>query len=247
MQSKIITMKSTLQMRRILLLWLVLPVFFVNGCSMRQTIGRQQHRLYEQQLEEQNRELSLEMEELQKKLLRKQGEINQLVLSRQHVTQEVVRTKAKLRSHRSKAETVANIAEVRAVIQSIAGKILTEQQQSSVHDAEQMIALSVDALEAEDIDGAFQLSNKAQQLVQPIRTVHVDKKNGLDVVFIVPQTMKAVGGCNVRMEPGMTKVLFTLENATEVKALAYVKKWIQIETEDNQKGWVYYQLLEIVQ
>ncbi len=240
-------MKSTLQIRPVLLLWLMLFVVFVSGCSVRERIEQQQPSLYEQQLEERNRELSLEVEKLEKKLLRKQGEINQLVLSRQHVTQEVVRTKAKLRSHSSKAETVANIAEVRTVIQSVAGKTLTERQKSSVHDAEQMIALSVDALEAGDIDGAFRLSNKAQVLVQPIRSVHGDIKNGHDVVFITPQAMKAVKDCNVRMAPGMTKVLFTLESATEVKALAYVKKWIQIETEDNQKGWIYYQLLEIVQ
>ncbi len=240
-------MKSTLQIRQILLLWLILSAVVMSGCSIRETTEQLQSRLYEQQLEEENRELILEVEKLQQKLLRKQAEINQLVLSRQHVTQEVVRIKAKLRTHSSKAGTVANIAEVRAVLKSVAEKRLNDKQQKSVHDTERIIAMSVEALGEEDIDSAFRLSNRAQQLIQPIRILQRDIKDGSKVAFIVPQTMKVLKSCNVRMEPGMTKVLFTLERATEVKALAYAKKWIQIETDDNRNGWIYYQLLEVVQ
>ncbi len=229
------------------LLFVIILSTFISSCTTLKTLGTQQSAQTEQQLKEKNKELTLKVEQLQQKLLKKQAEINELIFSRQHVAQEAVRFRAKLRSNMGKAETVANIAEVRTVIKSLSDRPLNEQQRSLVHDAEQMSTRSVDALGQNDIDRAFRLSSRSMQLIQPIRSLHKAVQERGNVILITPQTMRVLVDCNVREAPGMTKVLFTLMGTVEVEALAYTEKWIKIETKDKRKGWIYYQLLEIVQ
>ena len=232
-----------------LVVFLVLTLV-ISSCTCKKTIETKLPSQYEQQLEEENRELNTEVERLQQKLLNKQDEIKKLLLSQQQTTREVVRTKAKLRSHGSKAETVANIAEVKTVLKTVVDKPMNEQLQQTVDETEQVIVMSVEALKKEDVDKAFELSNKAQQLTQLIRVFQGKEflKNGSDVVFVAPLTMKVLTTCNVRTGPGMSnEVHFTLEGGTQIKALTYSKNWIQVEDDSLGKGWVYYQLLEFVE
>lgn len=236
--------------RQVIIMFFLFIALVISSCSSRKTIEISQPSHHEQQLEEQNRQLTTEVERLQQKLLEKQTVINKLVLSKQHTTREVVRTKAKLRSHSSKAETVANIAEVKTMLKAVAENSVNEQQQHAVGKTEQAIAMSVDALKEGDIDKAFKLSNRAQELIQPISALPEKNflKNGQDVIFVDPVTMEVLQTCNVRTGPGMKEdVRFTLESGTQIKALAYVRNWIQIEHDILGKGWVYYQLLGIVQ
>jgi hypothetical protein len=198
---------------------------------------------------EANKALTSEVKKLQMNLDDKQNEIKKLILSQQQSSREVVRSKAKLRSHSSKAETVANIAEVKTMLKAVNRTTMDDQLRQLVADTEQMVALSVATLNKGDVDKAFDLSNKAQQLIQPIRTQHGDNllDNGSAIVFVDPLLMKVSKTCNVRTDPGMQNdVRFTLERGTEIKALAYVGNWIQVESDKKEKGWVYYKLLEIV-
>ncbi len=240
--------KCGLLNRQTLMLAVFLGLILVlSSCACQKTIESTLPSQHELQLEEENRQLSKEVKNLQQKLINKQDEIKKLLLSQQQKTREVVRTKAKLRSHSSKADTVANIAEVKTVLKAVADKELNEQLQQIVDETEQMIAMSIEALKKEDIDTAFDLSNNAQQLVQPIRTFQGKNflKNGSDVVFVTPLTMKVLTTCNVRTGPGMSnEVHFTLESGTQIQALTYRKNWIQVEDDTLGKGWVYYQLLE---
>jgi len=250
MALKMINIECGLANRQLVLVFYFLVSLGISGCTGWETIESRQPSQYEQQLEAQNRQLSTEVERLQQQLLEKQAEVTKLILSQQQTTREVVRTKAKLRSHSSKAETVANIAEVKTVLRAVAEKSLTEEQHGVVRETELMIVMSVDALKEGDIAKASILSNNAQQLIEPIRALQGknSKKNGSDVVFIVPLTMKVLKTCNVRSGPGMKEVVrFTLNSGVQIKALAYVENWIQIEDDTLGKGWVYYQLLEIVQ
>ena len=251
LQSKIINCKcSLMKPQTIMLVVFFLLTLVLSSCICKKTTEIKLPSQHEQQLEGENRQLSTEVKRLQQKLLNKQDEIKKLLLSQQQKTREVVRTKAKLRSHSSKAETVANVAEVKTVLKAVAGKAMNEQLQQTVDETEQVIAKSVEALKKEDVDTAFDLSNKAQQLIQPIRTFQGKSflKNGSDVVFVAPITMKVLTTCNVRTGPGMNnEVYFTLEAETQVKALTYSKNWIQVEDDILGKGWVYYQLLEFEQ
>jgi len=241
----------------------------LGGCAIQKKDEPHQVWQSEQQPEKQNRQLARlvgeidslnqeldqrdsEVAKLQLKLLEKQAEINQHVLSQQYAIQEVVRTKAKLRSHSSKAEAVANMAEVKMVLKAVAAGPTNEQQRRVVRQAERMLAMSNEALEEGNIDGASYLSNRAHQLVQPIRERQRDQKrsekSGAEVVFASPLIMTVLKRCNVRMAPDIKEaVLFRLDSGASVKALAYVENWVRIEDESKDRGWVYYQLLGTVQ
>ncbi len=236
--------------RTLTILLLSFPLILaLSSCTAKKKVGAYQPSAHEQQLEEENKKLLSEVEKLQQELAGKQDEIKKLILAQQHTTREVVRSKAKLRSHSSKAETVANIAEVKTMLKAASEKAMNEELRQLILDTEQTIALSVAALNKGDIDKAFNLSNKAQQLIQPVRTQQGKNlfNNGADIVFVDPLPMKVTKTCNVRTDPGMQNdILFTLKSGTEIKALAYVENWIQVTSETKGKGWVYYQLLEIV-
>lgn len=227
----------------------ILPLLFLltvtfSGCTGKQTT---ETNLLLSQLEEQNRDLSTKVESLQQKLLEKQDEIKKLVLSQQQSTREVVRSKAKLRSHSSKANTVANIAEVKTILKAISGKTISALQQQTVNETEQTIMMSVAALNEGDVEKAFNLSNKAQQLIHPIHAPQGKDilTNGSEVVFVTPLTMKVLTTCNVRTGPDMkNEVHFILRQGTQVDALAYSGNWIQVESDKKDTGWVYYKLLE---
>ncbi len=204
----------------------------------------------EQLFEEHNKNLIREVARLEQELAEKQKEIKMLVLSKQNSNREVVRTKAKLRSHSSKAETVANIAEVKSMLNEVGDRQMNDQQRQVVLEAEQVIVMSVEALNRGDVEKAFDLSSTAQQLIQPIRELQVQTflNSSSDVVFVTPLVMKVLKTCNVRTAPGMTSnIQFMLESGRKIQALAYSKNWVQIESEQKGKGWVYSRLLEIIQ
>ena len=236
----------------------IITVLVMTGCAIQKKEESQQEgqsgnivkntAALNEELEQRDSEVA----RLQLKLLEKQAEINQLVLSLQYAIQEVVRTKAKLRSHSSKAETVANLAEVKMALKSVEAGPMNEQQRRVVHQAGQMILMSNEALEAGNIDGASYLSNRAHQLIRPISVQQRDQKrsekSGAEVVFVTPLKVNVLKRCNVRKGPGLGEdVLFKLDSGTSVKALAYAENWVQIEDENKGRGWVYFQLLGIAQ
>ncbi len=219
-----------------------------------------------QQLEQQNQHLDLKLKSLQQeltaqqvkidkfkslqsKLLAKQTKIDQLKLESQRATQQVVRTMAKLRSHHSKDSIVVHLSEVKTELNSLTEKPLNKLQQQTVQEAKQLIAKSVKALSRrEDLETAFSLSNKAQKLLIPLLALQTKQQTKLDVDFATPLNMTIKKECNVRKGPGMkNKVLFTMDTGSKVKALAFVKNWINIETASRKNGWIYYRLLTLDQ
>lgn len=205
-----------------------------------------------QQLKAEVAQLSNEVARLELKLLEKQAEINQLLQSQRNAIREAVRAKSKLRSHSSKAGAVANIIETKMALKSVNSEQLNEQQKRVHSQAAELISMSDKALDEGNIEGASFLSGKARQLIMTINTQSstVEKQDRhLDrVPFISPLTMKIIRRSNVRDNPDLKgKVLFQLQSGTQVRALAHSDAWIQIEDARNRRGWVYYQLLEMVQ
>ncbi len=234
---------ESLNCKRVILPLFSLLIFTISGCTGKQATETN----LLSQLEKQNQDLNTKVESLQQKLHEKQDEIKKLVLSQQQSTREVVRSKAKLRSHSSKANTVANIAEVKTILKAISGKTMSASQQQTVSEIEQTITMSVAALNEGDIEKAFNLSSKAQQLLQPIHAPQGKNalSNGSKVVFVTPLTMEVLTTCNVRTGPGMkNSVQFILRQGTQIKTLAYLGNWVQVESDKKGKGWVYYKLLE---
>ena len=248
---------------KILLVFIL--AFIASGCISGKQHGDQhlQDSIY--QLDQLNQQLGLKLKSLQQKftaqqvkidqfkslqskLLTKQKKIEQLKIEIQQAAQQVVRARAKLRSHHSKASIVVHLSEVKTELNSLAEKPLNKLQQQTVQEAKQLIAKSVKALNREDLETAFSLSNKAQKLLIPLLALQTKKQTSVDVDFATPLTMTIKKECNVRKAPGMkNKALFTMAAGSKVKALAFVKNWIKIETASRKNGWIYYRLLTLDQ
>lgn len=238
----------------------LLLMIFLGGCAGLQqpksqtseSVATKQNDQAENQRELQIIELSNKNARLELKLLEKQAEINQLMMSQQNAIREVVRAKAKLRSHSSKAGAVANVIETKMALKAVKVEHLNEQQKSVLSQVNDLIMMSDKALDDGNIDGATFLSGKAHQLILTIRTQ--DNNYGQSgehietVTFLTPLTMETTKRSNVRDKPDIkSKVLFQLKSGFQVKALWYSDKWIYIEDDTNRKGWIYYQLLESAQ
>jgi len=246
----------------ILVCWLS---FIASGCIYVNNTRDQDRQDYIDQLEQQNQTLSIKLkclqqestakqieinrlESLQPKLLAKQIKIEQLKLKSKQSAQQVVRTRAKLRSHHSKAGIVVHLAEVKTELNNLAEKPMGQQQQQVVQKAGQLIEMSVSALNKNDLEAASSLSNKAQKLLVPLLALQTKKQNRLNVDFASPLIMTIKKECNVRKAPGMKSiVLFTMDAGAQIKALAFVRNWLHIETAGQRKGWIYYRLLTLDQ
>lgn len=185
--------------------------------------------------------------ELELLLLAKQSEIHKLSSTQEHTIQEVVRVKAKLRSRNSKAETVANLAEVKLTLESLQAGKGQNLQAKPLERARQYISMGEAALENGNYDGAFYLIGQARASLAAADTnpeEHLES-NAKRTVFPLPVPMKVTQRCNVRAGPGLEKkVLYRLNAGAVVLATGYRGLWIQVKGGNDTKGWIHYSLLK---
>ena len=193
----------------------------------------------------------VELMQLRLQLLQQEEVINRLSSSQeQSVQQEVVRAKARLRSHAGKAETVANIAEVSMMLQSSRETASPAARKVVPKRAEQYLAMSEVELDKENYECAAYLVGKARALVQPVGSSHgviISGSGASEVKFYSPIRMEVLKVSNVRQEASLqAKVLFRLNASEQVRAIAYSGPWLRIQTGDNRTGWIYHKLLDLV-
>jgi hypothetical protein len=192
----------------------------------------------------------VELMQLRLQLLQQEDEINRLSSSQEQVVQEVVRAKARLRSHAGKAETVANMAEARMMLQSRQEAESTVAQKPILKRAEQYLVMGEAELDKENYEGADYLVGKARELLQPTGSgngVISSATKETEASFYSPIRMQALRRSNVREKASLqARVLFRVDAQAEVRAIAYKGPWLKIQTGDNRKGWIYYKLVDLV-
>ena len=233
-----------------------LPACSVLLCMMMSISGCQQtgdSRVLHEDLSVLQTELAtreIELMQLRLQLVQQEEEIKRLSSLQEQAVQEVVRAKARLRSHTGKAETVANIAEVSMLLQSYQGSSSAAARKLLLKRAEQYLAMSVTELDKENYEGAAYLVGKARGLVQPAESSHgaISSGSGVsEVQFFSPLRMETLSVSNVREETSLqAKVLFQLDASTQVRAIAYRGAWLWVQTGDGRLGWVYYKLVDLI-
>jgi len=199
------------------------------------------------------RELSareVELMQLRLQLLQHKEEINRLSLSQEQAVQEVVRAKARLRSHAGKAETVSRMAEVRMMLQSSQKAASTVTRKQLLKRAEQYLAMGEAELDEENYEGAAYLVGKARELVRPTGSGNGGISSAVaetEANFFSPIRMQVLSRSNVREEASLqARVLFRVDAPAQVRAIAYKGPWLKIQTGDNRTGWIYYKLVDVV-
>ena len=185
--------------------------------------------------------------QLELQLVAKQSEITRLSSAQEQAVQELVRLKSKLRSRNSKAETVANLAEVKLALQAAQASGAGRQRDDGLKRAQQYIAMSEAALEENNYDGASYLIGQAKYSLRtsiepPGEDPEGDSKTSH---FALPVQMTVTRRSNVRAGPGTdSEVLATLDSGTSVSATGYRGLWVRIQRRKESTGWIHYSLLE---
>ncbi|MBU1420761.1 MAG: SH3 domain-containing protein [Proteobacteria bacterium] len=206
------------------------------------------------ELESVNKQLAKELEQqkqltaqLQMSLLAKHAEIDRLTVIQERFVREFVHNKAKLWNRGDKVETVRFVAEVTTVIDMVKGNKPTGSRKDSLLRAEQYLAGSKTALDKGDFEDALSLAEQALQQVQAMRLQLASDgqlKDDILVNFAAPLPMRLLKSSNLRDAPSIeAKVKGVLETGCHVIAVGYKGQWVQVMTEEQDKGWVHFSLL----
>jgi len=183
---------------------------------------------------------------LELQLLAEQSEIQRLSSSQEQAIQEIVRLKSKLRSRNSKAETVANLAEVKLALQGRKTKGSKDYRGDGIERAQQYVAMSEVALEKGNYGGASYLITQAKYALRTSVELPDERPEDKGNVnsFSLPVRMTVVKKSNLRAGPGNTaEVLTQLNSGTTVLATGYRDLWVRIQRKDETIGWIHFNLL----
>ncbi|MCZ6506441.1 MAG: SH3 domain-containing protein [Acidobacteria bacterium] len=162
--------------------------------------------------------------------------------------EEVLRSKASVRSVQSRALATSRIAEVRVALQS-ARRIEDAEVTVRLERAGGLLARADEALDEENYSGAAYLAEKASDLVRQARTVtevqssipgHAD----LIVPLVPPRAVAPTQRTNLREGPDLTfDRLKVLGVGEPLVAVARSGQWLQIECCNGLRGWVHSRLV----
>jgi hypothetical protein len=202
-------------------------------------------------------ELKRKMADQEIRMLQKEAMINELNRrANLHQKQlddaitEVVRTKSKLRSIESKAETASTIAEAEIAVKSMRGRIADNDPEgmAAFLKAEQLLKLSTREFKARNYGGALYLAVQSKNQVSAgDRGLQIRSESSPvagEVAFDQPLPLKLVKNTNLRGGPDLTRnVLTTLKAGALITGFSYKANWIRVDTEDGLTGWVHQTLV----
>lgn len=182
--------------------------------------------------------------ELQLQLAERHSIIQQLQLSLDQAIQEIVRAKARLRSRNSKAETVANLAELKQELKAAESGEVSSKQQSQIDRARHYLDMSENALEKNNYEGSSYLMGQARQALTQLASPKSSKTRS-DSAFPVPVPMKTRKLCNVRESANLkSKVLVQLKPGVDILAIDRKGLWVKVRTPEGETGWSHFSLLK---
>ena len=206
-------------------------------------------------LQEKNIELAAELAKestetasLQMKLVEKQMENDSIKITQEHLTQEIVDTKARIPTPKTKVEVVAYLAEAETDINTV---------KELASDSEQLLFVQIDRLIAEskvefekgNYATALSRASQAVELTQAIRVKTALNRRMEDSVyekFILPLHLQLARRGNIRKNPTIRgKILTTLSPGTPAIAIGYQGDWIKVTFKNGQEGWIHYSLLAV--
>jgi len=191
-----------------------------------------------------NQALREELKEKEAALASLEERFKALEIELQQTVEEVLRSKANLRSLQSRALATSLIAEVRVQAQGVTRKD-DPAVQERLQRANHFLTRSDQALEEGNLGGAAYLAERASELVRQANTVSKFRAGAPnqppDVIPIVPpRSLEAVVKANLRGEPAThAGRLGTLEKGQRVMALARWGSWFQVETDGGLKAWIH--------
>ncbi len=163
--------------------------------------------------------------------------------------QEVVRTKAKLRSMESKAEAASSLAEAEIALKDLKPGNTGLEEDPEIIQATHLFEMSALEFKNQNYSGSLYLTSQAKHLIKMARERSVVQESSPasdePISFILPVHLRLLKTSNVREGPGLNfKVLFTLEKDSRVIGHSYKDQWVRVRSGDGQEGWIFNTLLD---
>ena len=236
------------------LCFVIASVVVVSGCAWTaqeragQTASSQQLQEALTKQTTTNQELEGKLARLQLSLIEKDAQGKELNKKIEEAILEVVRTKAKLRSVESKAETASTLAEGEIALKALKSNGVGLAKDTDVLQAEELLKASALELKKENYGGALYLATQAKILMKQSqeRSKSLEKTTMMagEAPFAIPLPLRVISPSKVREGPGLDfSVLFTLPEDAAIVGYSYKSLWVRVRTEDNRGGWVYYSLV----
>lgn len=201
-------------------------------------------------LEDENGHLKLLLLEKESQLKELEARRISLQVKLDETIQEVVRTKARLRSLESRAEAASNMAETEVALKMLKNQRSDLKRSPELSQAEQLIQMSTQEFRKENYGGALYLAGQAKdqiKLAQTRGTSGEGRQTQLlsgEIPFALPLDIYVKSTSNIREGPGIEyKVVATVVPGNLLKAYSYKDRWVRVEGENNLAGWIFQNLL----
>jgi len=199
-------------------------------------------------LEEEVGSLKLLLLEKETQIKQMEGRQDSLQNKLDEAIQEVVRTKAKLRSHESRAEAASHMAETEVALKVLKSQRPEQEQGPELVQAEQLLRMSTQEFKKENYGGALYLANQAKDHIRLAQGRQRGEEEAEllsgEVLFAVPLALQVMKMSNVREGPGLGyKVVGTVAQNTSVTGYSHKGQWVRVEGENDVKGWIHRSLL----
>ena len=158
--------------------------------------------------------------------------------------EEVLRSKASLRSVQNRALAISRIAEVRVEIQSVP-QAKDAEVAARLDRANEFLSRADTALAEGNFGGASYLAERAGDLVRQARTVaevRTASPNPSEelIPIVPPRSLEARVTANLRQAPGTDKPLVGQVTQGELLlAVARWGEWFQVETGSGVRAWIH--------
>ena len=159
--------------------------------------------------------------------------------------EEVLRSKASLRSVHNRALAISRIAEVRVQSQSVPDATDPEVA-ARLRRANEFLMRADTALADGNFGGASYLAERAGELVRQATMVAEVRSSSLNsskelIPIVPPRSLETRVNANLREVPGTDKPLAGEQVAEGVELLAVARrgKWFQVETDTGDRAWIH--------
>ena len=196
------------------------------------------------EVKKQNRKLrrQLESEEAARASLEERHAALEIELASS--VEEVLRSKASLRSVHNRALAISRIAEVRVQLQTVP-QANDPEVASRLKRANDFLRRADKALAEGNFGGSSYLSERAGELVRQAGMVAEVRNSSLnasdEIIPIVPaRNVETVVKANLREAPGRNRGLVgQVEKGQQILAVARRGDWFQVETGDGLRAWIH--------
>lgn len=165
------------------------------------------------------------------------------------VLEEILRSKASVRTVQNRALATSRIAEVRVQLESVP-QAHDPEVASRLQRANELLNRADRALEERNFGGAAYLAERASDLVRQARMAGQIRASSADqsaevIPIVPPRSLEVLTSANLREGPGRNRRrVGGIDQGEQVLAVARSGDWFHVETDSGRRAWIHRSLVK---